>query len=74
MTLLNKGLKYKLSYKTNRLSNLALEAEAVISLLPSQEQEYIRYQVDHNLQKLKCKIISRRPELQIYINKASSEL
>ena len=53
MTLLNKGLKYNLNYKgKNWLSTLALEAETAISLLPSHEQEYLRYQVSQNLQKL----------------------
>jgi len=51
MTLLNKGLKYNLSYKRkNWISNLALEAENAIMLLPTQEQDYLRYQVAHNLQ------------------------
>ena len=53
MTLLNKGLKYNLNYKNkHRLSTLVLEAETAISLLPSHEQEYLWYQVAHNLQKL----------------------
>jgi len=53
MTLLNKGLKYNLNYKNKHwLSTLALEAETAISLLPSHEQEYLRYQVAQNLQKL----------------------
>ena len=53
MTLLNKGLKYNLNYKGKHwLSKLALEAETAISLLPSHEQEYLRYQVAQNLQKL----------------------
>jgi Tfp pilus assembly pilus retraction ATPase PilT len=34
------------------LSNLALEAEAAITILPTHEQEHIRYQVAHSLQKL----------------------
>jgi hypothetical protein len=53
MTLLNKGLKYNLNYRNkDELITLALEAETAISLLPSHEQEYLRYQVAHNLQKL----------------------
>ena len=53
MTLLNKGLKYNLSYKNKHwLSNLALEAESAISQLPTNEQECVRYQVAKNLQKL----------------------
>jgi hypothetical protein len=44
MTLLNKGLKYNLSHKMiHWLSNLALEAENAIMLLPTQEQDYLRY-------------------------------
>jgi hypothetical protein len=34
------------------LSNLALEAEAAITLLPAHQQQHIRYQVAHHLQKL----------------------
>jgi hypothetical protein len=34
------------------LSNLALEAEAAITILPTHEQEHTRHQVAHNLQKL----------------------
>jgi hypothetical protein len=53
MKLLNKGLKYNLSHKRKHwLSNFALEAEAVITLLHTHELEYVRYQVAHNLQKL----------------------
>jgi hypothetical protein len=53
MTLLNKGLKYNLTHKGKYwLSNLALEAEAAITILPTHEQEHIRHQAAHNLQKL----------------------
>jgi hypothetical protein len=53
LKLLNKGLKYNLSHKRKHwLSKLALEAEAAITLLHTHEQEYIRYQVAHNLRKL----------------------
>jgi len=34
------------------LSNLVLEAEVTITILPVHEQEHIRYQAAHNLQKL----------------------
>ena len=34
------------------LSNIALEAEAAITRLPTDEQEHVRFQVAHNLQKL----------------------
>jgi len=53
VTFLNKSLKYNLSQKRKSwLRNLAVEAEADITLLPSYEQEDIRYQVSHNLQEL----------------------
>jgi len=42
MTLLNKGLKYNLTYKGKYwLSNLALEATAIITVLPTHEQEHV---------------------------------
>ena len=48
--LLNKGLKYNLNYKHRKwIKTLALEAETAISYLPHTEQEYLRYQVAHNL-------------------------
>jgi hypothetical protein len=49
--LFNKGLKYGLHHK-NWISNLALEAEAALPLLPTPEQEHIRYEIAHNLNKL----------------------
>ena len=50
--LLNKGLKYNLSYKhKHRINNLAFEAETAITLLPTNEQEHIRYQVAQNILK-----------------------
>ena len=53
MTLLNKGPKYNLSHKKrNWLRNLAFEAENAITLLPTHEQDYLRYQVAQNLQVL----------------------
>jgi 3-methyladenine DNA glycosylase AlkC len=53
MTWLNKGLKYNSTHKGKYwLSNLALEAKAAITILPTHEQEQIRHQVAHNLQKL----------------------
>ena len=51
MTVLNKGPKYNLSHKkTHWLTNTAFEAENAITLLPTHEQEYLRYQVAQNLQ------------------------
>jgi hypothetical protein len=53
MKLLNKGLKYNLHHKDRHwLNNLALEAEAALTLLPPHEQELTRHQVAHSLQKL----------------------
>lgn len=53
MSLLNKGLKYNLSYKNKHwLRNLALEAESAVARLPTNEQEHVRYQVAINLEKL----------------------
>jgi len=53
VTPLNKGLKYNLNHKNKHwLSNIALEAEAAITRLPTGEQEQVRFQVAHNLQKL----------------------
>jgi hypothetical protein len=51
MTILNKGLKYNLNHKkTHWLRNLAFEAENAISLLPTQEQDFMRYQIAHNIE------------------------
>jgi len=50
IAMLNKGLKYSLSHKkTHWLSNLAFEAENAITLLPTHEKGYLRYQVAQNL-------------------------
>jgi hypothetical protein len=43
LNLLNKGLKYNLSYKNrNRVKTLALETEMAIARLPAHEQECTR--------------------------------
>jgi len=48
--LLNKGLKYNLSKKHEHwISNLALEVETAVTLLPPGEQDYIRHQVAKNV-------------------------
>ena len=53
MELLNKGLKYNLGKKQKQwVSNLAMEAETAITLLPTGEQDYIRHQVSKNISKL----------------------
>ena len=52
-TLLNKGLKYNLSHKNKYwIRKLALEAENSITLLPIEEQDYMRYQVAKQIQRL----------------------
>jgi len=54
-TLLNKGLKYNLSHKNKYLiRKLALEAENAITLLPIEEQDYMRYQVAKQIQRLQA--------------------
>jgi hypothetical protein len=51
--LLNKGLKYNLSYKPkNWIKNLALEAKTAIMYLPYTEQEGMRFMVARNIQSL----------------------
>jgi hypothetical protein len=51
--LLNKGLKYNLSYKPkNWIKNLALEAETALTYLPYTEQEGLRFQIARNIQSL----------------------
>ena len=53
LTLLNKGLKYNLSFKPkNWIKNLALEAETALTYLPYTEQEGQRFQIARNLQSL----------------------
>ena len=52
--LLEKGPKYNLHHKKkNWLTNLALEAQTAISLLPTIDWEYFRNRVSGHLQKLK---------------------
>jgi hypothetical protein len=51
--LLNKGLNYNLHYKRkNWLTNLALEAETAINLLPTTERGYYRKQVSDRITQL----------------------
>jgi hypothetical protein len=53
LAFLNKGLKYNLNYKhKNWIETLALEAETATSYLPHTEQEYLRYQISHNVKLL----------------------
>ena len=54
--LLNKRLKYNLEHKHKHwINNLALEAENAITLLPPGQQEYTRFQVAKNIEKLLTK-------------------
>jgi len=53
LILLNKGLKYNLSYKNkNWIKTLTLETESAITQLPAHEQEYVRTLAAHNLRQL----------------------
>jgi hypothetical protein len=53
ITLLNKGLKYNLHRKKGKwLTNLALEAETDINLLPFTDREYYRKQVSNHITQL----------------------
>jgi hypothetical protein len=53
MKLLNKGLKYNLAYKNKDWTKrFGIETETAITQLPAHEQEYIRIQAAHNLQRL----------------------
>jgi hypothetical protein len=53
LSLLNKGPKYKLHHKpTNWICSLAWEAETAVSLLPDQQQEYMRHRIVHEIEKL----------------------
>ena len=53
LSLLNKGLKYNLSYKNkNWIRTLALETETAITQLPTHEQDYVRIQAAHNLKQI----------------------
>jgi len=54
-TPLNKGLKHNLSHKNKYwIRKLALEAENVITSLPIEEQDYMRYQVAKQIQELQA--------------------
>jgi hypothetical protein len=51
--LLNKGLQHNIHYQHKHwLMQLAIEAEAAISKISLQEQDYYRYLVAHNIKKL----------------------
>jgi 5'-deoxynucleotidase YfbR-like HD superfamily hydrolase len=53
LALLNKDLKYSFNYKRkNWIETLALETETAVSYLPCTEQEYLRFQIAHNLKLL----------------------
>jgi len=53
LSLLNKSLKYNLAREPKSwINNLAFEAEAAITMLPSSEQDYTRHQVAKNLGRL----------------------
>ena len=53
LSLLNKGLKYNLGFKQKGwIKKLALETETTINKLPVTEQDYMRYKVTENINKL----------------------
>jgi hypothetical protein len=55
LNLLNKDLKYNLSYKNkNWIKTLAIETETALTQLPAHEQEYFRIQAAHNLKQLQA--------------------
>jgi hypothetical protein len=64
LILLNKGLKYNLSFKKkNWIESLALEAsETAISLLLTREQEHTRFRVAHNVRQLYKQFDPSKPE------------
>jgi len=58
-TLFNRGLKYNLSHKNKYwIRKLALEAENAITLLPIEEQDYMRHQVAKQIQRLQTQQIT----------------
>jgi hypothetical protein len=53
ITLLNKGLKYKLHHKQSTwIRNLTWEAEATVTQLPDHDQDHIRPRIAHTIDKL----------------------
>jgi hypothetical protein len=67
MSLLNKGPKYNLGHKNKGwITTLALEAQTAISQLPHTEQEYIRYQVAHNIKHLYKKYNETEPNNTVH--------
>jgi hypothetical protein len=68
LSLLKKGLKYNLGHKhRDWITTLALEAETAISQLPNTEQQYIRYQVAHNIRQLYKKHNETQPVNTAYM-------
>jgi hypothetical protein len=73
-TLLNKDLKYNLDHKhENRIKTLALEAEKAITQLPIFEQDYIRYQVAHNIKQLYKQQEDQHTHKTIHMKKEEKE-
>ena len=70
-SILNKGLKYNLGHKhSNCIQNLSLEAECAITLLPHDEQEYMRYRVAKQIDR----IYTQLPTCRTYTPKQAKEL
>ena len=69
--MLNKGLKYNLSHKhSNWVQNLSLEAECAITLLPHDEQDYMRHRVAKQIDK----IYTQLPARSTYTPKQAKEM
>ena len=70
-SMLNKGLKYNLGHKhSNWVQNLSLEAECAITLLPHNEQDYMRHRVAKQIDK----IYTQLPARSTYTPKQAKEL
>ena len=49
----NRGILYNLSFKQkNWIKTLTLQTETAIALLPTQEKDYIKFQLVHNIKPL----------------------
>ena len=58
--LLNKGMKYNLSHKRkNWIQNLSIQAECTTTLLPQEEQEYMRFRVAKQIDKIYAQLPSQ---------------
>ena len=71
ISILNKGLKYNLGHQQeNWIKNLGLEAECAITLLPQEEQDYVR----HRIVKQINRICTQLPTHNMLTRKQATEL